>query len=487
MFNYLLIFLLLITLIIKFSLKPKNYLNDNYNYKIIIKGLFVGKANNNLIFDKSVNASLYVFPPLYEILYYYINKIFKIKFSIFQSFFECLVYISLFYFLQLDIQLENLAIIGIFIYFCSPLFFKETLYFNDRLLALILLSLNVYILSQLIIDNNINLKYFVLCILTYVSLVFSHKHSLQLLYVIYLFISLFYISFLPIILIIFSEFIGNIFSKGYMYKIHKDHFLLLSKFCYKFLFPKNRLLGYGKDQLILFRRQIDNKKENKLKRVVRNIVNNWDYILQICIAGYLIMTYQNNFWINIFFITLSFSLLTQFIYKFKFLGEGNRYLVYNIFFMLMSFKSKLFYSEFLIAFIFLWCIGAILIDLKHLNDINKNTNSNVDFDFEKITSFIKTKEWDRFIVFPIQKTYAFVWKTEKNILHFLGAGGFIAAKDWFPQITKPLDFFIKKYEINYVFLDERYININELKLNKYLEVYRQNNYVIYKVSNFNTI
>ena len=188
MFNYLLIFLLLITLIIKFSLKPKNYLNDNYNYKIIIKGLFVGKANNNLIFDKSVNASLYVFPPLYEILYYYINKIFKIKFSIFQSFFECLVYISLFYFLQLDIQLENLAIIGIFIYFCSPLFFKETLYFNDRLLALILLSLNVYILSQLIIDNNINLKYFVLCILTYVSLVFSHKHSLQLLYVIYLFL-----------------------------------------------------------------------------------------------------------------------------------------------------------------------------------------------------------------------------------------------------------------------------------------------------------
>ena len=172
---------------------------------------------------------------------------------------------------------------------------------------------------------------------------------------------------------------------------------------------------------------------------------------------------------------------------FKCIGEGDRYLQYAVFPAVMASWSfylqadTLWQSLMLIAVI-LWGVVAFLLDARFLHRAAHSVQKSLDEDFTRVVKHIRNSEWDRFIVFPIQKTYAFAWLTGKKILHLLGAGGFWQAKDWFPQVKKPISTFYEEYNIQYVIIDERYVQASNLELGNVSEIYRENSWVIYQTN-----
>lgn len=464
--------------IFKHFFKSKNYIDDTYNYAFASTTVFTKKPNDLLIMDKVSNASTASTPPMYPVIYRNIILKYNISPLKIQTFFELILYLVLF---LLVYQLQNISmgILAVVVTMASPLVFGETLYYTDRLLAITLLWCN-FTGVYLWLSTGVNL-YIVYIILTYILLVFTHKHSYQLLLIVYLIISVFYLKFDLLIYVLIAEIIGGILSRGYLWEIHKNHCLLLD-FCRLFLFPSNSKGGYGKEQLFLLRRNLNTAvSNNAFRRSISSIVFHWDYFLHIPLSIFFLLNIYNcDFFTIIYLTTILVAIIIQFVYYFKFLGEGNRYLEYANFPLIMLIANYL-DNHYILFFIFLWTIGAIFININKLMKIRKNVHILSDWSLMSAINYIKNQSWDRFIVFPISKTYIFAWYSQKSILHFFGAKGFWQAKDWFPQIRRPIPTFYDEYDINYIFLDERYVTTKEVDFGAIEEVYRQNSYVVYRI------
>lgn len=54
--------------------------------------------------------------------------------------------------------------------------------------------------------------------------------------------------------------------------------------------------------------------------------------------------------------------------------------------------------------------------------------------------------------------------------------------DIFPRVTKPIYEIIKKYKLNYIFFDNRFVPLKEMGLRNYDIVFNKNDYMLLKVN-----
>jgi hypothetical protein len=221
-----------------------------------------------------------------------------------------------------------------------------------------------------------------------------------------------------------------------------------------------------------------------------DIVKNWDYVLYMLVAALVLwVSVSGHIKLDIFtlffFVVITTAILTRTVRLFKCIGEGDRYLQYAVFPAVLTcwpnyMQTDPFWKSIMLTVMICWGLIALLLDIRFLRLTARNIQKSVDSDFTKLVERIRNSDWDRFIVFPIQKTYAFAWLTGKKILHLLGAKGFWRAKDWFPQVKRPIPTFYQEYDIHYVLLDERYVGSDELELGEVLEVCRENTWVVFR-------
>lgn len=477
--------------LLKHKLKAKSYIDDTYNYAFASLTAWSRKPGRQLLFDQAADASTASSPPFYPSIYRYLILKANISPLTIQSFFDWLAQIMLFLIVYYELSLPP-AIIAVLIFNLSPLVFKDTLYFTDRLWAATLLWINIWSLAHYYLYSNTT--FLIIAIASYAVLILSHKHSFQMLAICYLVLSLFYMTSDFLMVALIAELVATLITLGFSLEIHREHLRLL-RFAWNYLFPPGKG-GYGYDQLLFIRKQDmpDKPTSPYVKSFLINIMSKWDYILYTAVTLLIIVTVFKEvflpppvqFYTVVLISIYITSILTQCIRKLKFIGEGNRYLQYAVFPAVMviwpiSKDLEILWQTMAATFVGLWTLGALFIDIKSIKATSRNIVNLLDNDFWKFTEEIKNQRWDRFIVLPIQKTYAFAWLTGKKILHFLGARGFWQAKDWFPQIRKPLPAFYDEYNIDYVALDERYVKPTDIELGPVHEIHRVNSWVVFKI------
>ncbi len=477
--------------VFKHRLKSKSYIDDTYNYAIAGQAVWSKKPLEQLLFDAAAQASTASSPPFYPSLHRFLISKSNISPLAVQSFFDWLIQILTFLIVTAQLSLTA-GVTTLVIYNLSPTIFKDTLYYTDRLWATLLLWVSLWCLGIFLASGDyLCVALIVIC---HGLLVISHKHSLQMLFIIYVMLCLSQLTFIFAYLFILGEIFILAATWGYSWEIHKGHLKLL-RFVRRRLFPEDAG-GYGKDQLLFIRknRPARDNRPPLDRRIFHHLRAGWDLVLYgvvyaIVIARLLLngLGEADKFYLTIFSAIIITAIMTQFVRRLKFIGEGYRYLQYAAFPAVMtawpiitSLNST--HIVTISVFVLIWVIGAIYFDLKILQATARNVVNLIDNDFKKLTEDIKKRDWDRFIILPIQKTYAFTWLTGKKILHFLGAAGFWQARDWFPQIRRPLPTFYDEYSIDYLVLDERYVSPDDLDLGDVKEVLRINSWVVFQVN-----
>ncbi len=484
------LFILTAGLVLKHRLKTRFYIDDTFNYAFAGTTVWTRKSVDSLLFDVAARANTASSPPFYPTLYKYVISRTKLSPLIVQSFFDWLAQVALFSIVLYEYSIIP-AVIAVVVFNLSPLVFKDTLYYTDRLWATTVLWVNFWSLGNYIFNGDT--IFLIVAIISYGLLILSHKHSFQMLLIAYVVLSIVYWTHTFMLVVVSGELLTFAITRGYSWEVHKSHFQLL-RFGWKYLFPKGPG-GYGQDQLLFLRKNGPSAPTNKSAiSLIRLVTANWDFVLYTG-ALILILFSQtagptgNGFYIyGYLFVTIfATALITQNIRRLKFIGEGNRYLQYAAFPAVMAIwpiclAAGSAIKLLMLAFLVFWGLGALYLDIKILRGMAKNIVNLLDPDFEKLVAFVRQKSWDRFIVFPIQKTYGFAWLADKKILHFLGAKGFRQARDWFPQIQRPIPSFYNEYNVNYIVLDERYVKPGELDLGNVREIHRENSWVVLEIN-----
>jgi hypothetical protein len=484
------LFILTAGLVLKHFLKAKLYIDDTFNYAFAGATVWTRKSVDSLLFDVAARSNTTSSPPFYPTIYKYVISRTKLSPLIVQSFFDWLAQTALFSIVLFEFSLIP-AVIAVVVFNLSPLVFKDTLYYTDRLWATTVLWINFWSLDNYIFNGGT--IFLIVGIISYCLLILSHKHSFQMLLIAYFVLSIVFSTSVFLLAAISGELLTVVITHGYSWEVHKSHFQLL-RFGWKYLFPKGPG-GYGQDQLLFLRKNASSATVNKSTAIlVRSVTVNWDFVLY---TGALILILfspmasqgGNRFYTYGFLFVTVFAtaLITRNTRRLKFIGESNRYLQYAAFPAVMAIwpiclAAGSAMKLLMLAFLVFWGLGALYLDIKTLHEAAKNIVNLIDPDFEKLVAFVRAKSWDRFIVFPIQKTYAFSWLAQKKILHFLGAKGFRQARDWFPQIQRPIPSFYDEYNINYIVLDERYVKPGELDLGDVREIHRENSWVVLEIN-----
>lgn len=190
-------------------------------------------------------------------------------------------------------------------------------------------------------------------------------------------------------------------------------------------------------------------------------------------------------WI-IFFYFLGIPILM--ITYFRCIGEGYRYMEMAslpasvvaswLFFQLLETPlSPLAYILYGLLF-----IGNLGLILSVHRTIIKDRNRSVTDDMEKAFAFLNDQEEKlRILCIPHQNTTNVIYHTKHQVFVNADNSGLIPMSVVYPVIKWPLTDTIKKYDLNLIFLKESFAKTEELKLDKYKEIFRSGDMVLLKI------
>ncbi len=183
------------------------------------------------------------------------------------------------------------------------------------------------------------------------------------------------------------------------------------------------------------------------------------------------------------------SLLVLSIKKLRFIGEGYRYIEYVIFplaIILGSYVPFLFsrYKDLLISlsvFTFICLFFGIIFLQKKL--ILNDRNRTITKEKWEIINYLNSNVGDslRLAVFPQQEGDAILYFAKGKVLTADSLINLAQIDDFYPAIKKPMVDIIKKYKLNHIFFDKRYVSFEELDLRKYKVIKDINDFVLVKV------
>lgn len=189
------------------------------------------------------------------------------------------------------------------------------------------------------------------------------------------------------------------------------------------------------------------------------------------------------FWVFINYFTV-FS--TTYLPVLKFIGEGFKYLIYGAFpvsFLVsyavinLSPNSPAAYS----------ILGALIsvnlfIQVFTLSRQFLNTGSYVDDELKEIIGILRGSKEDNVMCIPVYKAEPVAYLAGKKVLWGGHGSGWDTLHDFFPIIRVPLETLMKKYKISFLLLDKRFVDIDDLRINKYINpVFNGRDYILAKV------
>lgn len=193
-----------------------------------------------------------------------------------------------------------------------------------------------------------------------------------------------------------------------------------------------------------------------------------------------------NIWI---FALLVWAFLTLSVKKIRFLGEGNRYIEYAVLplSIVLGGYLSLFWSNFGFMFIltfpaFSISLLATIIYIQQKAIVNDKART-LSPDLWKVINYLNSfkKEKLRMAFFPNTLGDPIMYFIKAKALLTDGGKGMHELKDLIPVVSKPMSEIIKKYNVNYILIEESYVNINELKLKSYKDIIKFGSYSLIHV------
>ncbi len=187
-------------------------------------------------------------------------------------------------------------------------------------------------------------------------------------------------------------------------------------------------------------------------------------------------------------LSMGTSILILWIKQLRFLGEGYRYTEYAIFplsIILASyfpFLQKEFKGNFIILFA-LTCIFflAVIIFLQ-IKTILRDRYRTIDKEKWEVIAYLNKQNNNRIAVFPSQIGDAIMYFVKGRILTSDSVFGLEQIPDIFPKVTKSMEEIVKKYKLNFIFFDKRFVLLEEMRLKNYTVILDKNDYMLLKVN-----
>jgi len=184
------------------------------------------------------------------------------------------------------------------------------------------------------------------------------------------------------------------------------------------------------------------------------------------------------------------ALVTIWVTKLRFLGEGQRYLELSAFpaafiaaYTLMKVSSDLVQTIGIFAYILTATAALVTIIVIQRKAIIKDSLRTLTPDLEKMFHYLKTlKKKPRLLCIPHQITTNTIYHTDCPVFVNADYTNIEKISDVYPFLKKPLATILKKHNLDGVLLNEKYATYQDLKVTKYKEVKRVGNYVYFTLS-----
>lgn len=189
------------------------------------------------------------------------------------------------------------------------------------------------------------------------------------------------------------------------------------------------------------------------------------------------------------FALLVWAFLTLSIKKIRFLGEGNRYIEYAVLplSVILGAYFSLFWSNFGLMFILIFSIFSVslltaIIYIQQKAIVNDKART-LSPDLWKVINYLNSlnKEELRMVFFPNTLGDPIMYFIKAKALLTDGGKGMHELKDLIPVVSKPMSEIIKKYNLNYILIEESFVTIKELKLKSCKDIIKFGSYSLIHV------
>lgn len=476
---YIFIYIFIFILKLYFIIKNNNRAYDVFTYLLIPREIRkIKRIPQHLEFyviDKYYKANFDYPPLLFLILALIPENILLRIYKYIPLIFDLLFFVVIIFITFKITNNFQISLLSGLIYQVMPFSNLELFNLNARMIANILFTISFVIF--LLFVNNPNILYFLLFIIFGCLLCLTHKFELQSALIITLVLTVFhknliYLIYLPAI-ILFTLFI----SKGYYVNILKGHinFLRWMFFNYDALM-NNKLYNVE----ILKKNTSKSNVSTYLKQIINFIFNIPFLIIVVINISYLKL---NNFEFDIalWLISLMFStfIITAF-KKLHFIGEGKRY-AYNALYPVIYLTAiSIYFSE---IYLLIFCIiVSIIIFIKNsLSKINNTSLNYLEKEILDVANHLKIKKEKNIFILPEYFKNIISYYADKTVMGCLSIEGLYKANDYLPTVKGNIDYVFKKYQINYIVIQNKYIKNTIPKIKNHLLIYQNNCFSIFKM------
>lgn len=407
---------------------------------------------------------------------------------LFSPFFDS-VHLVLIFFICLIIT-ENLyiALLTQFLYLLTPIIVLENSSATPRSLGYTLFTITFVSLFFYLQNGEM---YLLLLSIACGSLIFiSHRFTTQGFLFFSLFFSIFLRKFIFVETFLVSGIIALVLSKGFYMKVLKGHL--------------GNLYFWHKNIKYRFAHQIKgNYKEHKTQDFVFIAYNYFlkfpPFVLQITNPWVLPCAYflfyptsvlfSNQFlgWVIFSYVL---AVLTIWIPKLRFLGEGQRYLELSAF-PAAFLSSVAFFDVIKTQFAWVGYSYLILVSIASFitilviqrKAILKDKMRTLNPDIQRMFIYLKNlKRKPRLLCIPHQITGSTIYHTGCPVFTNASYKDIQQISEVYPYLKLPVKEIMKKYKLDAILLDENYATIKDLKIKNYKEVKRVNNYTLVKIT-----
>jgi heme exporter protein D len=416
------------------------------------------------------------------------DKIIKKYEFLFSPFFDSLHLIVIFCISFLITHSLFISLLTQFFYILTPIIVLENSSATPRSLGYTLFTITM--VSQFFYSQSGGGYLLIFSIITGSFIFLSHRFTTQG----FLFFSLFFSVYLkqPIFMVVFllAGMLAVILSRGFYITVLKGHL--------------GNLYFWYKNIQYRFAHQIKGDyKEHKTQDFVFIIYNYFlkfpPFVLQITNPWifpliYFLVVSKSDYFIHQFIGWVVFSyvlaVITIWVPKMRFLGEGQRYLELSAF--PAAFLSSIVFTN-IIHTSYAWIGYAYMVSVSvaafitivviQRKAILKDTMRTLNPHIQHMFSYLKhLKRKPRLLCIPHQITGSTLYHTDCPVFTNASYKTIQQISDVYPYLKKPVKEIMKKYKLDAILLDENYATTKDLRIKKFKILKRFGNYVLIKLT-----
>lgn len=470
------------------------FINRKYGVDVWTHLLYLKEFHKQKGIPGNINSGFiipgkYDYPPAFiTILSLFPFKLVERYEFIFSPFFDSLHIVLIFFISYFLSQSLLIALLTQLLYILTPIIILENASATPRSLGYFLFT--ILMISTFLFMQSGNLLLLALSLISGSLIFLTHRFTTQGFLFLSIIFSIIEKNLIFVILFCVCFLLSIIISKGFYLTVLKGHIGNLKfwkdNIRYRFAHQVKGNLSVKKTKDFIFR--IYNQFL-KFPPFVLAITNPWVLpVIYVFIIKFPteFITQRLIMWVLISYVL---SLITIWIPKLRFLGEGQRYLELSAF-PAAYLSSKFFFETMnsqikipvMLLYFMIGISALITILVIQIKAIIKEKLRTVTPEMEEMFLYLKKlKHKPRLLCIPHQITTNTIYHTGCSVLVNANYKDIYKISDIYPYLRIPVKKIMHKYNLNYILLNEDYANVSDLKIKSYKIVKQIGNFILFKI------